>query len=70
MHTLLTQVIRYETDRKASRCFCNDGYTGNGCGDEVKSDDNVSEPELPLCVCLQLVLYRIMVLFWGFGHLS
>lgn len=31
---------RYDTDLAQSRCFCNEGYTGDGCGDKVKEDSN------------------------------
>jgi len=33
-------VCGYDSDRKASRCFCNDGYKGGGCGDTTTATDD------------------------------
>jgi len=52
-------VCGYDTDRKASRCFCNDGYTGNGCGDEVKSDDNDYGAILGLLIFVVIALVAL-----------
>merc|ERR1711907_773300 len=57
-------VCGFDTDLNQSRCLCNEGYTGSGCGDKVKKDDNDYGAILGLLIFVVIALVAFGAAFY------
>lgn len=59
-------VCGYDTDRKAAKCFCNPGYSGAYCSDEIVPESGLSAAGgvlIFICILLALV-FGVLIYLW------